>query len=453
MSIKRKLFKILGISTAILITVVLVIVLILWLTVDADMIESALEKQISRNVEIGGIKAGLFSAVSGFHVEQLLISDRRSPEQIASGEEIRDSEIFMRLGSLKLNFEFWPLLRRQLRVRSLLIDKPEIRLIRYPDGTLNVSDLMTEGSEKQEAGAGDLPLSINVGRIRVSDGILMFEDQTNGSRYRIHGFNLEIYDVHIDPRNLEEYNSLQIRSDLLLESVFIPAGGFAQKVEAEFRAEGRIRPFDPKSGIPAPQVNMMVKTPSGLIKGSELFASLRSSPLLDRFGISPDFLPDDLDWKDGSILLSLAGDVVRLEEGKFRLEGYGMNYGGTFDLKSEAIDADLELLLDRDLNAPVRRTLGSQADAALRSDMKRYVSGDDIAQTLMRTMQNEDQQIQLLFQISGTMNKPKAGLNGPASAALSAAVQDMVMERARAAGEQAVKETLTNKLKGLIKKK
>ena len=453
MSIKRKLFKILGISTAILIAVVLVIVLILWLTVDADMIESALEKQISRNVEIGGIKAGLFSAVSGFHVEQLSISDLRSPEQIESGEGIPDSEIFMRLGSLKLNFEFWPLLRRQLRVRSLLIDKPEIRLIRYPDGTLNVSDLMTEGSERQEAGAGDLPLAINVGRIRMSDGILMFEDQTNGSRYRIHSFNLEIYDIRIDPRNLEEHNSLQIRGDFFLESVFIPAGGFAQKVEAEFRAEGRIRPFDPKSGIPSPQVNMKVETPSGLIKGSKLFAKLRSSPLLDRFGITPDFLPDDLDWKDGSILLSMAGDVVRLEEGKFRLEDYGLNYGGTFDLKSESVDADLELLLDRDLNAPVRRMLGSQADAAMRSDMKRYVSGDDIAQTLLRAMQNDDQQIHLLFQISGTMNKPKAGLKGPESAALNSAVQDMVIERAQAAGEQALKEKVTDKLKGLIKKK
>ena len=198
---------------------------------------------------------------------------------------------------------------------------------------------------------------------------------------------------------------------------------------------------------------MKVETPSGLIKGSKLFANLRSSPLLDRFGVTPDFLPDDLDWKDGSILLSMAGDVVRLEEGKFRLEGYGMNYGGTFDLKSESVDADLELLLDRDLNAPVRRMLGSQADAAMRSDMKRYVSGDDIAQTLMTAMENDDQQIQLLFQISGTMTKPKAGLKGPASAALSSAVQDMVMERAQAAGEQALKEKVTDKLKGLIKKK
>jgi hypothetical protein len=449
----RKLFKIAGISAAVLIGIVLVIAVILWLTIDADLIESALEKQISREVEIGGIRAGVFSALTGFRVDQLSISHFRSPEQLGSEEKIPEEEIFMRLGSLRLNFEFWPLLRRQLRVHSVLIDKPEIRLIRYPDGTLNVSDLMAEGSADKEMGAGDLPLSVNIDRIRVSDGILLFEDQTDGSRYRIHGFDLEVYDIRIDPRNLNEHNSLRIRGTSSVESVLIPAGGFAQEVEAEFRMQGRVRPFDPVSGTPEPEVDLKVETPSGRIRGSELFASLRSSPLLDRFGITPDFLPEDLDWKDGSILLSVAGDVVRLEEGTFRLEGYGMHYGGTFDLESEAVDADLELLLDRDLNPPVRRTLAGQADAALRPDMKRYVSGDDIAQTLLSAMQDEDQQIRLLFQVSGTMNRPKARLKGPSSADLGAAVQDMVVERARAAGERAVKETLTDKLKGLIKKK
>ncbi len=453
MSKRKKLFKITLISAAIVVAIVLVLAIVAWLTIDADMIESALEGQISREVEIGGIEASLFSSVSGFTVEQLTISNHRSREQLESEKKISDDEIFMRLDSLKLKFEFWPLLRRQLKVRSLLIERPEIRLTRFPDGSLNVSDLMTEGLPEKEMEAGDIPLSLSVDRIRVSDGILLFEDQTNGSQYRISSFNLEIYDIRIDPRNLEEQNSLQIVGDAVLESEFLPAGGFAQEVEAEFRMHGQIQPFDPVSGNPDPQVDMQLETPSGLIKGSELFARLRSSPVLDRFGITPDFLPDDLDWKDGSILLSMAGNIVRLEEGRFRLEGYGMNYGGSFDLKSEAVDADLELLLDRDLNAPITRAFGSQADAALRSDMKKYVSGDDIAQTLIGAMQNEDQQIQLLFRISGTLQDPKTELSGPASAALSAAVQSLIAERARAAGEQAVKETLTNKLKGLIKKK
>jgi hypothetical protein len=36
---------------------------------------------------------------------------------------------------------------------------------------------------------------------------------------------------------------------------------------------------------------------------------------------------------------------------------------------------------------------------------------------------------------------------------LTSAVQSLMAERAQAAGEQAVKETLSNRLKGLIKKK
>jgi hypothetical protein len=449
----KKIFKIAWISAAILLGIVLVLAVVVWLTVDVDMIESAMEKQLSRRVEIGSIKAGLFSSVSGFDIEQVAISDRHSREQIESEGKLGEDEIFIRLESLKLNFEFWPLLRRQLRIRSLLINQPEIRVVRYPDGSLNVSDLMTEGSSEKEMGARDLPLALDIERVRISDGILLFEDQTNGSRYRIHSFNLEISDIWIDPRNLEQHNSLQIQAEALLESVLIPTGGFAQEVKAEFRMQGQIQPFDPKTGMAAPQAKLKIETPSGLIKGSALFARLRSAPLLNRFGVAPDFLPDDIDWKNGSILLSIAGDVAQLEEGTFRLEGYGMNYSGTFDLKSETVAADLELLLDRDLNAPVRQMLGRQADAALGSDMKKYVSGDDIAQTLLSVMQNEDQQIQLLFRISGTLQDPKTELMGPTSAALSAAVQDQVTKRARDAGEQAVKDKLTDKLKGLIKKK
>ena len=449
----KKIFKIAWISAAILLGIVLVLAVVVWLTVDTDMIESAMEKQLSRKVEIGRIKAGLFSSVSGFDIEEVAISDLRTRGKIDSEDKIDDDEIFMSLESLKLNFEFWPLLRRQLRIRSLLITQPEIHLVRYPDGTLNVSDLMTAGSSEKEMGAEDLPLALDIERIRVSDGVLLFEDQTNGSRYRIHSFNLEIFDIRIDPRNLEQHNSFQIQADALLESVLIPSGGFAQEVTSEFRMQGQIQPFDPKTGKSAPQVNLKIETPSGLIKGSALFARLRSSPLLNRFGVAPEFLPDDLDWKNGSILLSMAGDVIQLEEGAFRLEGYGMNYSGAFDLKSEAVAAELELLLDRDLNAPVRQMLGIQADAALRSDMKKYVSGDDIAQTLLSVMQNEDQQIQLSFRISGTLQDPKTELQGPASTAMSAAVQNLVAERARAAGEHAVKEKLTDKLKGLIKKK
>ena len=453
MSIKRKLFKIAWISAAVLAAVVLVIAVILWLTVDADMIESVIERQISRRVEIGGIRAGLFSAVSGFSVQQLLISNRWSRERIDSEEDIGEDEIFMRMGSLKLELEFWPLLRRHLRVRSLLISQPEIRLVRFADGSLSVSDLMTERPSDKGMEAGDLPLSLDVESIRVSDGVLLFEDRVSGSRFRIHSLNLEISDIRIDPRDLEQHNSLRIRGAAALESVLIPPGGFAQEVEAEFRMQGLVRPFDPETGLPAPQARLNLETPSGRIKGSALFARLRSSPLLSGFGVTPDFLPGDLDWKDGTLVLSVAGDLAEIEEGTFRLEGYGMNTSGTLHLKNESVSADLDLLLDRGLNEPVRRMLGTQADAVLSPDMRRYVSGDELAQALISVMQNEDEQIQLPFRISGTLQKPETGLKAPAAAALSAAAQRLLAEKAGSAGERAVKSKLTDTLKGLIKKK
>ena len=160
-----------------------------------------------------------------------------------------------------------------------------------------------------------------------------------------------------------------------------------------------------------------------------------------------------MNWKRGSIVLSFADNVVRFDDGTFRLEGYGLDYGGTFHLETEAINADLGLLLDPGLNEPVRSMIGRQADSVLRSDIKRYVSGNDVAKVLVTAMQNEDKQIHLPFRVSGTLSRPKAALKAPAAAAMSGAVQTLITERAKSAGEKAVKDKLTDTLKGLIKKK
>ncbi len=449
----KKIFKITWISAAILLGAVLVFALVLWLTVDADMIESALEKQLSRKVKIGGIKAGLFAAVSGISAERISISDRWSIERLEAQDDIAEEDVFMRLASLEFQFEFLPLLRRHLRVRALILEGPEIRLVRYPDGSLNVSDLMSPGTPGKEMEAGDLPLSLHIERIRVSDGTLLFEDRMTGSRYRIRDLSMEIFDIRVDPADLQHHNSLMLRIESVLESVFIQPGGFAQEVVAEFRMRGQIRPFDPLSGKTSPQAKMEIETPSGQIKGSALFARLRSVPLLKNFGVTPDFLPEDMNWDRGSIVLSYADDVIQLDNGTFHLEGYGLNYSGSFHLETEAVNADLELLLDPGLNEPVRSMIGRQADSILRSDMKKYVSGDDVARALVTAMQNEDKQIHLPFRVSGTLSRPKAALKAPAAAALSEAVQTLIAERAKSAGEKAVKDKLTDTLKGLIKKK
>jgi uncharacterized protein involved in outer membrane biogenesis len=126
---QKRIFKIIGIISVILLAAIILFAVFVWLSVDADVIESALEKRLSRKVKIGEIKAGLFSAVSGIKAERLSISDRWDRERIESEEDIREEDVFMRLASLELRFEFLPLLRRHLRVRSLILKGPEIRLV------------------------------------------------------------------------------------------------------------------------------------------------------------------------------------------------------------------------------------------------------------------------------------------------------------------------------------
>jgi hypothetical protein len=156
---KRKWPLVAGIGVALL----LIIVLAAPFFVDVDhfrpLIQSKLSESLGRTVEIG-------------HLDLSLLKGTVQAEAITIGDDRAFSrEPFLRAKSLAVGVEVWPLLlHRQLHVRSLNVDAPDIRLLRSPVGKWNFESLggQKESSAEPAAEAGEFSvqkLTITNGRV------------------------------------------------------------------------------------------------------------------------------------------------------------------------------------------------------------------------------------------------------------------------------------------------
>ncbi len=78
-------------------------------------------------------------------------------------------ETFLSVNRLTCRLELIPLLKKKIVIHSLLAEKPDIRIVRNPDGTFNFSDLL-EGSD-----ADGMPLEVH--QLRIRNGEITFRDR------------------------------------------------------------------------------------------------------------------------------------------------------------------------------------------------------------------------------------------------------------------------------------
>jgi hypothetical protein len=316
----RKGIKIISIGIALILVVFFIISAVLFMSLDADLLESYIEKKFSREVTTKEIKLGLFSSISGIRAKQVAISNRWTEQKIENEEIIPEKSTFIQLNTLNFRFAILPLLKRSLIIRELILYDPEIRLIRYTDGSLNISDLISYNTLY----AGDLPLSIIAKSIGVKNGTADLQDIMSGHRYSVQNLYLDFFDIHVDPNDLKNKNSLKTRMNFTLQSLLIPNDSFAEEVSAQFITQGNIQPFDLSTQIYDPSIHLNIETPAGKVSGFKLIKKIKDLRLLGEFGVKLDFLNDTLEWKKGSLTLHYAGGILEFKDGELKSEGYSM---------------------------------------------------------------------------------------------------------------------------------
>lgn len=127
---------------------------------------------LNRQVEIEQVDISLFS---GIGLKNLTVMEREGDKSFLTTEQVT------------LRYRFWPLLLMRVEIDEIAIDKPQIHLVRFADGSFNFSDLLQLVGEKSESKQVDTAspatesgdgngINLLVSRLAIGDGTIRFTD-------------------------------------------------------------------------------------------------------------------------------------------------------------------------------------------------------------------------------------------------------------------------------------
>lgn len=193
--------KVAGIVVAVLIVIAIAVPLLVNVNNFRPQIESNLSLVLGRPVKVGNLSLGVFSGSVG--ADQLSIAD----------DPKFSSAPFIEAKSLQVGVELMPLIfSKQLNITKIVIDHPEMTLLRNREGVWNFSSLgkSAQPAEKTSSTAAN----VNVARLDLNDGTVTV-GYLSGKRKPI------VYNnVNITMRNFSFTDPFPV-----VASVGLPGGG------------------------------------------------------------------------------------------------------------------------------------------------------------------------------------------------------------------------------------
>ena len=182
----KTVLKIIAIAVALLIVVAIALPFLVNVNSSRPQIESSLSSALGRPAKVGNLSLSIFSG--SVEADQLSIAD----------DPKFGSAPFIQAKSLQVGVELLPLIfSKQLNVTRLLIDRPEIALLRDRDGVWNFSSLGNQPAQPAKAAekTSSSPANVNVAKLELTDGTVTL-GSTTGKRKPI------VYDkVNVELRN------------------------------------------------------------------------------------------------------------------------------------------------------------------------------------------------------------------------------------------------------------
>jgi AsmA protein len=212
--------KVAGIVIALLIVVAIALPFLMNVNSFRPQIESTLSSALGRPVKVGNLSLGILTGSVG--ADQLSIAD----------DPKFSSAPFIQAKSLRVGVELMPLIfSKQLNVTRIVIDRPEIALLRDRDGVWNFSSLGKQAAQPGKAAekTSSAPANVNVAKLDLSGGTVTL-GSTTGKRTSI------VYDkVNVSMSNFSFTSVFPV-----VASVGLPGGG-SLKIEG---TEGPVNSTD-----------------------------------------------------------------------------------------------------------------------------------------------------------------------------------------------------------------
>src|SRR5580704_9365747 len=159
--VKSPIVKIVGIAVAVLIVIIIALPFLINVNNFRPQIESTLGSALGRPVKVGNLSLGVFSG--SVRADQLTIAE----------DPKFGSLPFIQAKSLKVGVELMPLIfSKQLNVTGVVLEHPEITLLRNRDGVWNFSSLGNQSAQSatRDPKASSAAANVNVAKLNVNDG-------------------------------------------------------------------------------------------------------------------------------------------------------------------------------------------------------------------------------------------------------------------------------------------
>jgi len=428
--------KIMIISASLVAAILLLVIaagIIIMLKVDKDFISSQISKALNRQVYIEKIDASVFSIVSGIEIKNFAVSNFKTPQQLAAlqGKPVSAGDVFASMESLRFKIRFLPLLKKQFDLKEFVLYSPVINLSRNKQGVLNVDDLLRPRDKKspqeekpqdkspaRQLSADDLPIAIQIVQVGMKNGTINYYDGKLGQTFQVYKLTSLAYDINIDPKDLENKDEIKLKFGMGLKTVGPMKTGSVQNFDITLDAAGKLIPFDLKTRLLEPEAILHLAVPDGEITGLQIFNSIASIPILgDYLGQYISFLKGKQQWsnsrENGVDLLYKAGNA-RLSNGKLVLKEAKFLFDGAMNTNSKALDMNLNMIMQKEINEKVKEALAKKIDAAIKSpEVKKYTDANQLAEAAMQPMLNKDNMIDLKFKVGGTTSKTNVSLVHP----------------------------------------
>lgn len=461
----KGLLKWVGILLGVLVILIIAASVVVMFLVDKEMIAGQMESALDRHVTIEGLDIGLFSVVSGVEVTGVKISNYKTPDQLEAlqGKPVAENDLFAGLKRLSLKLRFLPLLSGSVQVGEFMLYEPVIHVVKFKNGTFNFSDLLQPDEEEKKEekkpseplSADDLPLSIALGKAGLERGSVTYLDKRLNQTLQIYDVTLLAHSAEIDPANLEARNQVKI----LFKAGLKPKGrlhsGAVKFFDIALAAEGTVKPFDVKTRTLDPEIALEVRSPNGTLSGVKILESIQSAKAIQQYTGKLSFLQDEVTWDEAHMDLWYKAGNARVSTGRIEAKDYSLDFSGSTNIDSKAIDLDLEMELGEGPSQTLRASIDKRMQRELKGDVAKYVSSEQLTDLVMKRLTNKDGNVYLKYKVKGTTTSPRPTLVEPTVPPMQALMKEMGADVAEIAKEAAKKEAgkaIDDASKDLMKK-
>ena len=156
-----------------------------------DYIIEQAEQALKRKISLGDVEVTLLNGI-GVRFKDFTMSD----------DPAYSSEDFVRAKDLQINLKLWPLLRKQVQVKRLILHEPAISVLRNAKGDFNFStiakkekDKDKDKEEEKERAAKESFSGFAISLVDISAGEIRYRDQKEGTDFQLQQVDLKLEDV------------------------------------------------------------------------------------------------------------------------------------------------------------------------------------------------------------------------------------------------------------------